>query len=96
MSLMTKSFAMGQLLGVIYTFEEVGDVLPMHRHGEQDVHITIIARGRFNVHGPVIGEKEYGEGAVMDWNVGIDHEFVALTSNARVVNILKNMVSNAA
>jgi quercetin dioxygenase-like cupin family protein len=87
---------MGQLIGVIFTFEEVGDVLPMHRHTELDVHITVIARGRFRVHGPEIGDKIYGEGAVMDWGVGVDHEFVAMTADARVVNIQKNMVPDAA
>lgn len=90
MSLQSSPLAAGILRGTIYTFEHAGDVLPMHRHGDADVHITIVARGRFRVHGPAIGEKEYGEGAVMDWAVGVDHEFVALTGSARIVNILKN------
>jgi len=76
-------------LGTLYTFEKIGDVLPMHRHTKADVHISCIMRGRFRVHGPVIGEKEYEAGAFIDWAVGVDHEFVALTDNARIANFIK-------
>ena len=76
-------------LGIIYTFEKAGDVLPMHRHGPDDVHITCVMRGRFRIHGPVIGDKEYEAGAFIDWSVGVDHEFVALTDNARIGNFVK-------
>lgn len=90
MSLRTRSLSAGALRGTIYTFDD-GDVLPMHRHTDVDAHITIVARGRFRVHGPVIGEKEYGEGTVLDWMPGVDHEFVALSRNARIVNIIKGV-----
>ncbi len=90
MSLLSTQIYTGILRGVIYTFEKVGDTLPMHRHTEVDVHITVVARGRFRIHGPVIGDKEYTEGAVIDWSPDVDHEFIALTDNARVVNIIKS------
>jgi quercetin dioxygenase-like cupin family protein len=90
MSLQTRQIITGKLRGTVFTFEFAGDVLPMHRHTEADVHVTIVARGRLKIHGPVIGSTEYGEGAVLDWSAGVDHEFVALTDNARVVNIIKN------
>lgn len=90
MSLRADRLATGRLQGTVFTFEKTGDVLPMHRHTDADVHITIVARGRFKIHGPDIGSTEYGEGAVLDWASGIDHEFIALTDNARVVNIIKN------
>lgn len=79
----------GKLTGGIYTFESAGDVLAMHRHTPADVHISIVARGRFRVHGPEIGDKEYGPGAVLDWEPGFDHEFIALEDNSRLVNIIK-------
>jgi quercetin dioxygenase-like cupin family protein len=88
-SLQIRPLATGRLIGSVYTFEKTGDVLPMHRHGDADVHITIVARGRFKIHGPEIGDAEYGEGAVLDWSPNVDHEFIALTDNARVVNIIK-------
>lgn len=90
MSLRSIPLNTGILKGSVYTFEEVGDTLPMHRHTEADVHITIVARGRFRIHGPDIGDQEYIEGAVIDWSPDVDHEFIALTDNARVVNIIKN------
>lgn len=85
-----NSYAVAAPLGVIYTFEKAGDVLPMHRHGEIDVHVTCIMRGRFRIHGPEIGDKEYEAGAFIDWAVGVDHEFIALTDNARVGNFVKH------
>lgn len=88
MSLRTNPLAAGKLSGVVMTFD-AGDVLPMHRHTEADVHITIVARGRFRVHGPAIGDKVFAAGSVIDWAVGVDHEFVALDDGSRLVNILK-------
>lgn len=90
MSLQSKPLITGSIRGTVFTFEEIGDTLPMHRHSDADVHITIVARGRFKIHGPVIGSTEYSEGAVIDWSSGIDHEFISLTENARVVNIIKS------
>jgi quercetin dioxygenase-like cupin family protein len=77
--------------GTIYTFEKTGDVLPMHRHTEADVHITCVMRGRFRIHGPdpKLGDREYEAGAFIDWASGVDHEFIALTDNARIANFLK-------
>jgi cupin superfamily acireductone dioxygenase involved in methionine salvage len=77
--------------GTIYTFKMAGDVLPMHRHGADDVHITCIMRGRFRIHGPdpKVGDKEFEAGAFIDWAPGVDHEFIALTDNARIANSIK-------
>jgi hypothetical protein len=36
-----------KLNGVIYDFPQKGDTLPMHSHGEADVHITVVAKGSF-------------------------------------------------
>ncbi len=90
MSLRIDPLVAGRLSGSIYTFAQAGDVLPMHRHTEADVHITIVARGRFRIHGPAIGDTEHKAGAVLDWAAGVDHEFVALEDGARLVNIIKN------
>lgn len=89
MSLLSTQIYTGKLRGVVYTFERAGDTLPMHRHTEADVHITVVARGRFRIHGADIGDQEYAEGAVIDWSPNVDHEFIALTDGARVVNIIK-------
>ena len=55
MSLRSKNLKSGDLNGVILTFEQVGDILPMHEHTEDDIHITIVARGKVRIHGPTIG-----------------------------------------
>ena len=93
MSLLSSSFKTGILSGVVYTFEHVGDILEMHTHGPLDVHITIVARGRVRVHGPEYGDKEYSAGAVIDWDVGIAHEFIGLEDNSRIVNIIKGVAA---
>jgi hypothetical protein len=78
-------------LGVIYTFKQAGDFLPMHTHAPDDVYVTCIMRCRFRIHGPAIGDKEYEAGTFLDWAVGVAHEFVALTDNARIANFVKSL-----
>jgi len=80
----------GRIRGVIYTFDHVNDILPMHSHGENDVHITIVARGEFYCHGPAFGEMTLETGQVIDWDAGIEHEFCALAPASRLVNIIKD------
>lgn len=89
MSLRANSFTAGNLHGIVYDFEFVGDTLPMHQHTERDVHITIVSRGSFRFHGPEIGDETYKAGAVIDWQPYVDHEFVALEDKSRIVNIVK-------
>jgi len=86
MQVQVKQF--GKLTGSIYDAPEVDDILPMHTHGEADVHITIVARGSFKVHGDG-WEMTAKAGDVIDWKVGQRHELIALESNSRFVNIVK-------
>jgi quercetin dioxygenase-like cupin family protein len=74
--------------GTIYSFEKIGDVLPMHTHGEVGAHITIVARGKVKAHG-VGWEKELSAGAVVDFPPNQSHEFIALEDDSRIVNIVK-------
>jgi quercetin dioxygenase-like cupin family protein len=90
-SLQTKFFQTGDLVGVIYTFPVAGDVLPMHSHGNNDIHITIVARGRVRIYGPNIGSADYAAGAVIDNQAPITHEIIALEDNSRIVNIVKKV-----
>lgn len=83
-----KPFSFGKLNGSVYDFPMIDDVLPMHMHGEGDVHITIIARGSFKVHGNG-WERVLKAGDVADWRPGDPHEFIALEANSRIVNIIK-------
>lgn len=78
----------GKLNGTIYDADGAGDILPMHTHTEADVHITIIARGSFKVHGDG-WEMIAKAGDVIDWKVGQAHELIALEPNSRFVNIRK-------
>jgi quercetin dioxygenase-like cupin family protein len=86
--LITRPVTFRNLQGAIYDAPDVGDILPMHSHLEGDVHITVIARGSFRVHGngwEIIGKA----GDVIDWQVGQAHELIALEPNSRFVNIIK-------
>ena len=82
------SLAMGKLFGTVYDFPEVGDVLPMHWHTEENVHITIVARGSFKAIGPN-WEKIVKAGDVIDWQPMQQHEFISVEPNSRIVNIVK-------
>ena len=86
--LSSKLFAFGKLSGVIYDFPEVGDELELHEHGEEDNHITVVARGSFRLLGEY-GNRILKAGAVVDWPVGKRHGFVALEPNSRLVNVIK-------
>ena len=76
--LQAKPLTLGKLVGTIYDFPEVGDVLPMHTHTEADVHISVVARGSFRAHGngwqglPVaaVGGGAGGGGAQWEWHGG--------------------------
>ena len=86
--LQSRFINFGKLIGTIFDAPEVGDTLPMHNHGEDDVHITIVARGSFRVYGngwDIVGRA----GDVIDWRPGQAHEFIALEPNSRFVNIVK-------
>ena len=78
----------GKLNATIYEFAVAGDVLPMHTHGEDDVHITIINKGSFRIITDTY-QKVVVPGQIMDWRVGEPHEIVALEPNGRIINILK-------
>jgi quercetin dioxygenase-like cupin family protein len=84
----TKPFTLGKLTGSIYDFPEAGDVLPMHTHGEADVHITVVAKGAFLTRGAE-WEREVKAGDVLDWRPNEAHEFIANEAGSRLVNIVK-------
>jgi quercetin dioxygenase-like cupin family protein len=88
MSLLSTPLAAGNLRGTVYTFEQIGDVLPMHTHDEMTAHLTIVARGRVKAHGNE-WSAEYGAGSVIDFPANQSHEFIALEDNSRIVNIIK-------
>ena len=86
--LQTKTAKLGKLNVTIYNFPEKGDILPMHSHTEETNHITIVARGSFQVR--CTGWKnDMSAGAVLDFLPNDPHEFLALEPNSRLVNIPK-------
>ena len=86
--LQAKPFTLGKLVGTIYDFPEVGDVLPTHTHTEADVHISVVARGSFRAHGNG-WERVVSAGDVLDWRPHDPHEFIAIEADSRLVNIVK-------
>ena len=60
----------------------------MHTHTNGDAHITIVARGKIKAHGNE-WEAEYSAGAVVDFPIDQNHEFIALEDNSRIINIIK-------
>jgi quercetin dioxygenase-like cupin family protein len=89
--LSSKNFKAGDLNGVIYDFKLTGDILPKHNHGEYDVHITIVARGRVKAYSHD-WETEVPTGGLIDFKAGEPHEIMALEDNTRIFNIVKKMV----
>lgn len=89
MALLNISLNIGALRGSVYTFEQVGDKLPMHSHDDGTAHITVVARGRVRCHNEV-WSVEGAAGDVWDLDAG-QHEFIALEANSRIVNIIKGV-----
>lgn len=86
--LLNKELHVGDINGVIFDFEEAGDVLLKHTHNENNVHITIVARGRVKAYSHD-WEIEAGAGQVLDFRPNEPHEIVALEDNTRIINIVK-------
>jgi quercetin dioxygenase-like cupin family protein len=80
----------GKLQGIIYDFPEVNDILPMHNHDENTVHITIVSKGSFRAHGKNF-DITIKAGDIVDFEPNDSHEFIALEPNSRIVNIIKGV-----
>jgi len=79
---------LGDIRGAIYDFEKAGDILPKHVHTENDVHVTIVARGRLKAYSHD-WSIEATAGQLVDFRPGEPHELMALEDNTRIFNILK-------
>ena len=85
-----NQYKFGKITTTVYDFPEINDILPMHNHDENTVHLSIVARGSFRIHGDG-WEMISKAGDVVDWEPGKAHEFIALEPNSRLVNIPKNI-----
>ena len=93
--LLVKELRTGDISGTIFDFEQAGDVLDKHVHTEDNVHITIVARGRIKAYSHD-WELEAVAGQVLDFRPNEPHELLALEDNTRIINIVKKFggVSN--
>ena len=82
---------LGSIRGAMYDFEKAGDILPKHNHTEDNVHITIVARGRLKAYSHD-WEMEATAGQLLDFPAGQPHELMAMEDNTRIFNIIKNPV----
>lgn len=81
---------LGDIKGSIYDFDVVGDILPKHSHTEDNVHITIVARGKIRAYSHD-WQKEASAGQILDFRANEPHEIMALEDNTRIINIVKSM-----
>lgn len=79
---------LGDIQGMMYTFEHAGDVLPKHNHDENTAHITIVARGKLKAYSHD-WSMEATAGQLLDFRPGEPHELMALEDNTRIFNIVK-------
>ena len=70
----------------MYDFEFAGDLLPSHRHVNDDQHITVCVRGEVEIETPE-WIKTLKEGNIIRFQKNQWHSIKALTDNARVLNI---------
>jgi len=79
---------LGDIKGTMYDFEKSGDVLKKHNHTEDNVHITIVARGKLKAYSHD-WELEAIAGQLLDFRPNEPHELMALEDNTRIFNIVK-------
>lgn len=79
---------LGDIRGSIYDFDFAGDILAKHNHTENDVHITIVARGKIKAYSHD-WEQEAIAGQILDFRPNEPHEIMALEDGTRIFNILK-------
>jgi quercetin dioxygenase-like cupin family protein len=79
---------LGDLQGTMYDFEKAGDILAKHNHTQDNVHITIVARGKLKAYSHD-WEKEAVAGQLLDFRPNEPHELIALEDNTRIFNIVK-------
>jgi len=79
---------MGDLRGVILDFEYAGDVLPKHVHTPENIHITIVLKGRIRAYSHDWSvEAGPGEPNILKFRAGEPHEIAALADGTRIINI---------
>lgn len=88
--LLADNLQLGDLRGTMYTFEKAGELLEKHIHTEDNIHVTIVARGRVKVYSHD-WETIATAGQLVDFRPGEPHEIVALDDGTRIFNILKKM-----
>ena len=86
--LLTKELSVGDIRGMIFDFENAGDVLSKHVHDENNVHITIVAKGRIKAYSHD-WEQEGIAGQILDFRPNEPHEIMALEDDTRIINIVK-------
>jgi quercetin dioxygenase-like cupin family protein len=80
----------GDLRGTVYDFEKSGDVLSKHNHTEENVHITVVAKGKVKAYSHD-WEIEAEAGKIINFRPDEPHEIMALEDNTRIINIVKKM-----
>ena len=83
-----RDLAIGELGGSIFDFPKAGMIVPMHKHDQAGVHITICARGSVRVRGEA-WELVLKPGEICDSEVGQYHSFEALEDDSRIISIRK-------
>ena len=78
----------GDLDCSVYDFLAAGDLLPLHTHGPDDVHISIVTGGPLQMIGDR-GDRILVPGEIIDWQPGENHGFGWAGAPARLVNIQK-------
>ena len=92
MLLVEKLEGLGDICGARYDFENAGDVLPKHNHTEDNVHITIVARGKIRAYSHD-WSVEATAGQILDFRQNEPHEFMALEDNTAVAYLVSTPFS---
>jgi len=74
---------------VRWTFQDVGDQVPMHAHREGGEHISILVKGRVLCRGENWEFSLDTPGKIADFVPGQPHSFIAQEADTVVINVYK-------
>lgn len=81
-------YSSGQVCGVFYEFENVGDGIPLHQHDADAAHNIVVLRGRVHLYGRGV-DQVLETGSVTDFDNALPHEIAALEAGSKILNLYK-------
>ena len=65
-------------IGILYTFQQAGIVLPTHDHTDSNIHYTVVLSGQFTVTTQSAGDTTVNAGDILNFSPNDPHSFTCI------------------